>query len=122
MKIALNGLEIYITDVEFPIIHKEQNLIYRIERVDIPENLINHYVEIYIEDSYYRTVQDEVFDLLEFADVIPLDDTQPLKVELKPYRYLNGYKVYAEGQMLLYVYNKACGEDQLCSEENIVRF
>jgi len=120
--IALHGMDVKISDVLHPTINKIQNLLYNITRNDREENLPYHYVEVYVRDIFFTTVQDESLNLDEFGEYIPGDDTNPLKISLKAFRLLGSYKKYSKTEVVIYDYNKNCGYTQFCSADNVVRF
>jgi len=62
-----------------------------ITRNDISENLPNHFVDVYLNDAYYKTVQDGILDLTWVENSLE----GSLIVKLIAWRNVYTYKLYA---------------------------
>lgn len=114
------SLDMKLSPVPPASIHRLRNFVFKIVYNDEQYNLPNHYVDIYINDQFYTTTQEETIDLIPFQDIITAESPF-IKVTVKTKRIVNGFNYYSDIETTLYTYAFFIGDDVYCAEEHLVR-
>lgn len=95
MDIVVNrtGFDIKLGEVLQPTIYRLSAYNYAIVRNDTPENLINHYVDVYVEDNYIMETQADSINLFEL--ISPMQQI-PITVKFVAKRKTDTMTIYAE--------------------------